>query len=237
MNGLEQQVAALPWSALRTSLHERGYARVPGLLPAATCNALSAGYEESGRFRKTVVMERYRFGLGQYRYFSYPLPESIALLRHALYARLVPVANTWMDVLGKGKPYPETLDLFRAQCHAAGQPHPTCLQLRYGPGGFNTMHQDLYGDLFFPIQAVLFLKDPVHDYRGGEFVLTEQIPRAQSKVIVLQPGQGDLLLFTTSFRPVKGSRGYYRVVMKHGVSEVTEGERETLGIIFHDAAT
>lgn len=224
------------WMAVQAQLNNTGYAIVPNVLDAALCEALIQQYDAPLRYRKTVVMERYRFGLGEYKYFQYPLPEPIQQLRETIYPQLVPVADGWMKVLQQEKRFPSTLSGLLQQCSANGQDKPTVLILKYGKSGYNTLHQDLYGDVFFPIQAVFFLNKPGVDYTGGEFVLLQQVPRAQSKAIVLQPQKGDMLLFTTSFRPVRGSRGYYRVNMKHGVSEVHHGTRHTLGIIFHDAA-
>jgi hypothetical protein len=180
-------------------------------------------------------MERYRFGAGEYKYFSYPLPSLINDIRQTVYPHIAPIANKWMEVLHLDQRFPATHEALRKRCHDHKQVHPTVLILQYGKGGFNTLHQDLYGDIYFPMQLVLFLSEPGDDYTGGEFVLTEQIPRAQSKAIVLSPRRGDMLLFTTNFRPAKGSKGYYRVNMKHGVSPVHTGQRYTLGIIFHDA--
>ena len=180
-------------------------------------------------------MERYRFGLGEYKYFNYPLPPIIQEAREAIYQLLAPVANEWMKYLNIDREFPAEFLKWQALCHQHAQDKPTVLILKYGKGGHNTLHQDLYGEVFFPIQAVLFLDEYGKDYTGGEFVMTQQTPRAQSKAIVLTPRKGDMLLFTTNFRPVKGSKGYYRVNMKHGVSEVRDGHRHTLGIIFHDA--
>ncbi|WP_353719699.1 2OG-Fe(II) oxygenase [Dyadobacter sp. 676] len=225
----------LDWTSVRENLHQRGYAQLRQLLNAQECDDLIEQYENPVHYRKTIVMERYRFGSGEYKYFSYPLPSIIRQIRENVYPRLVPVANQWMHVLNQKQSYPARFQDFQDLCHAAGQTKPTVLILKYGQGGHNTLHQDLYGELFFPIQMVLFLNEPDRDYTGGEFVITEQIPRAQSKAIVLKPRKGDALLFTTNFRPVKGTKGYYRVNMKHGVSEVHHGRRYTLGIIFHDA--
>lgn len=180
-------------------------------------------------------MERYRFGLGEYKYYNYPLPDLIQKIRETIYPKLAPIANSWMKVLKIPTIFPDTHQELQELCHTNGQLKPTVLILKYGKGGYNTLHQDLYGDIFFPIQVVLFLNEPDVDYTGGEFVLTQQIPRAQSKAIVLKPKKGDMLIFTTNFRPEKGNKGYYRVNMKHGVSEIHKGERHTLGIIFHDA--
>ncbi|WP_448698683.1 2OG-Fe(II) oxygenase [Mucilaginibacter sp. AW1-3] len=232
---VEQTIASLDWEAITATMHEQGYAVIPGLLSDTQCAELQDSYNKPDAYRKTVVMERYRFGLGEYKYFNYPLPDTIQIIRESVYPRLAPIANTWMKVLNIGTRYPDKFEELQAQCHTAGQLKPTPLILKYGPGGFNTLHQDLYGDVDFPIQAVLFLNQTDTDYTGGEFVLVQQTPRAQSKAIVLKPGKGDMLIFTTNFRPVKGSKGYYRVNMKHGVSELHSGERYTLGVIFHDA--
>jgi hypothetical protein len=225
----------LDWTSIRENLHQRGYAQLTQVLNAEECDNLIAEYGNPMHYRKTIVMERYRFGSGEYKYFSYPLPPIIQRLRESVYPKLAPAANQWMQVLTKEQPYPAQFEDFQELCREQGQTNPTVLILKYGKGGHNTLHQDLYGELFFPIQMVLFLSEPGEDYTGGEFVLTEQIPRAQSKAIVLTPKKGDALLLTTNFRPVKGTKGYYRVNMKHGVSEVHDGQRYTLGIIFHDA--
>lgn len=224
-------------AAATEHLHADGYAVAPGALTPAQCDALRALYDAPAGFRKTVVMERHRFGRGEYKYFAYPLPPLVQRIRTAVYPHLAPVANAWMEALGRDERYPGTHAELLAACHAAGQRLPTALILRYGPGGFNTLHQDLYGALFFPIQLVLFLDQAGVDHEGGEFVLTEQVPRAQSRAIVLRPDRGDVLLLTTAFRPVKGVRGHYRAAMRHGVSRVHSGRRHTLGIIFHDAVS
>ncbi len=235
MNSVQEKILARDWSAIENDMNQRGYAIVPGLISKSECAELINNYDDPKAYRKTVTMERYRFGLGEYKYFNYPLPELIQTIREAIYEKLAPVANLWMKVLDIDTSYPESLKELHLQCVKEQQTKPTPLILKYGKGGFNTMHQDLYGSLFFPIQCVLFLAEPGEDFTGGEFVLMEQIPRAQSKAIVLTPKKGDMLIFTTNFRPEKGSRGYYRVNMKHGVSKVHSGERFTLGIIFHDA--
>ncbi len=234
-DSIQKQIAALNGQQTAENLHSKGYALIPGVLDNEECRQLISDYSCEDLYRKTVVMERYRFGLGEYRYFAYPLPALIQQLREHLYPVLAPVANLWMRVLGIDQHFPETHEALLERCRNNGQLLPTALILKYGKGGFNTLHQDLYGDVYFPMQVVLFLNEPGTEYTGGEFVLTEQVPRAQSRAIVLKPGKGDLLVFTTSFRPVKGSKGYYRVNMKHGVSEVESGERHTVGIIFHDA--
>jgi hypothetical protein len=232
---MEQRIEQLDWGQISGQLNDHGYALVNDVLTNAQCDHLVEQYECGTLYRKTIQMERYRFGLGEYKYFSYPLPGLIQHLRQSLYPFLAPVANNWMRALTIAKQFPLTLVELLEQCHTHGQTRPTPLILRYGRGGYNTLHQDLYGEVFFPMQTVLFLNEPGKDYAGGEFVLIEQRPRAQSRAIVLTPGKGDMLVFTTNFRPVKGSKGYYRVNMKHGVSEITAGNRHTLGVIFHDA--
>lgn len=225
------------WESITENMHQNGYAVIPDFLSEEQCETLKAAYNNPDSYRKTVVMERHRFGLGEYKYFHYPLPDLIEQIRTGIYPKLAPIANSWFKALNINKQFPlEHAELLQ-QCNENGQQKATVLILKYGIGGFNTLHQDLYGDIYFPIQTVLFLNEPDKDFTGGEFVLTQQIPRAQSKVIVLKPGKGDLLIFTTNFKPEKGTKGYYRVNMKHGVSEVKSGERHTLGIIFHDAVS
>lgn len=232
---IKETVSRIDWDKVIIEMHEKGYALVPELLSPEDCKKLIDNYDNPGFYRKTITMERYRFGSGEYKYFNYPLPGLIQTIREEVYSKLAPLANTWMDVLHIEKQFPGKFEELQKLCHDNNQTKPTVLILKYGKGGHNTLHQDLYGELFFPVQLVLFLDEPGKDYIGGEFVLTQQTPRAQSKAIVLQPRKGDMLIFTTNFRPVKGTKGYYRVNMKHGVSEVHEGERHTLGIIFHDA--
>ncbi|WP_103072577.1 2OG-Fe(II) oxygenase [Aquimarina sediminis] len=227
----------IDWQQITSDMHEKGYAIVPKYLSEKECHQFIEQYDNTDGYRKTVVMQRYRFGIGEYKYFDYPLPGIIETIRSTIYPKLAPIANVWMKVLKINTRFPETLLELREQCHANNQLKPTPLILKYGKGGFNTLHQDLYGDVYFPIQAVFLLNEPEVDFTGGEFVLTQQTPRAQSKAIVLKPQKGDMLLFTTNFRPVKGTKGYYRVHMKHGVSEINHGERHTLGIIFHDATS
>lgn len=222
---------------MASELHNKGYSQAPDFLTESHCQQLIEGYNTPNGYRKTVVMERYRFGLGEYKYYDYPLPDLIQTLREYIYPHLVPVANRWMNLLNIEKQFPSTLQALQTECHANHQLKPTPLILKYGPGGFNTLHQDLYGDIYFPLQVAIFLNDPEVDYSGGEFVLTQQIPRAQSKAMVLKPQQGSMMIFTTNFRPMRGARGYYRANMRHGVSEVISGSRHTLGIIFHDAVS
>lgn len=237
MKTIEERIAGFNWQHITGNMNDKGYAVLPNMITAAECDALIGGYNNAPAYRKTVVMERYRYGLGKYKYFNYPLPAIIQAIRENIYGYLAPIANGWMDALKMNRQFPGTFGELQTLCHANGQTKPTVLILKYGESGHNTLHQDLYGDIFFPIQAVLFLNEPGVDYTGGEFVLTQQVPRAQSKAMVLTPHKGDMLLFTTNFRPEKGSKGYYRINVKHGVSEVHTGNRHTLGIIFHDALT
>jgi len=231
------KISAINWPAITEELHEKGYAIVPDLLSDENCKQIIDNYSNPNAYRKTVLMERYRFGSGEYKYFDYPLPDLIQAIRSTVYPHLAPIANSWMKALNINTQFPDSFQELQTLCHNHNQTKPTVLILKYGKGGHNTMHQDLYGEIFFPMQLVLFLNEPDIDFTGGEFVLMEQIPRAQSKAIVLKPKKGDMLIFTTNFRPVKGSKGYYRVNMKHGVSQLHSGERHTLGIIFHDALT
>ena len=235
MRTIQEKIVAIDWQIVTSEMNEKGFALVPQLLSNKYCEELIADYDDPALYRKTITMERYRFGLGEYKYFTYPLPGLIQTIRSEVYPQLAPVANSWMKVLNIEKQFPASFGELQTLCHRNAQTKPTVLILKYGKGGHNTLHQDMYGDIFFPMQLVLFLNEPGEEYSGGEFVLTQQTPRAQSKAIVLKPRKGDMLLFTTNFRPIKGSKGYYRVNMKHGVSEVHEGQRHTLGIIFHDA--
>ena len=235
MEHIEEQIMSINWQNITEEMHEKGFAIIPKLLSSEQCTELINDYNNPNIYRKTVVMERYRFGLGEYKYFNYPLPNLIQNIRTTIYPFLSPIANAWFKVLNIDKVFPKTHQQLLEQCHSNNQKKATVLILKYGKGGHNTLHQDLYGDVYFPIQTVLFLNEPDQDFTGGEFVLTQQTPRAQSKAIVLKPKKGDMLIFTTNFRPVKGSKGYYRVNMKHGVSEIHSGERHILGVIFHDA--
>jgi hypothetical protein len=227
-------LAAVDWQAVAADVHQKGFAHVRGVLPERLRNGFIADYDRP-IYRKTVVMERHQFGLGEYKYYDYPLPAFIQTAREVIYPGLAPIANEWSKQLNLSVRYPDSFTGLQQLCNERGQDKPTPLILRYGKGGFNTLHQDLYGEVYFPIQLAFFLSEPDLDYTGGEFVLTQQTPRAQSKVTVLRPRKGDMIAFTTNFRPVRGSRGFYRATMKHGVSEVTSGERYTLGVIFHDA--
>lgn len=223
MDTLKSKLATIDWQSISESMNEKGYAIIPKILSDEQCNELIQEYNNEKLYRKTVIMERYRFGLGEYKYFDYPLPKIIQTLRETIYPKLSPIANLWMKVLNIDKIFPKTFEELQSLCHQNNQLKPTPLILKYGKGGFNTLHQDLYGDVYFPMQTVLFLNEPDEDFTGGEFVLTQQTPRAQSKAIVLKLKKGDMLIFTTNFRPIKGTRGYYRVNMKHGVSEVING--------------
>lgn len=232
---ISEKISGIDWQRVTKEMNGKGYVLVLQFLPNRYCEELVGEYDNSDLYRKTIRMERHRFGLGEYKYFKYPLPDLIQTVRRAIYSKLVPVANTWMKVLNIQRQFPDEFDEFQRLCHDNNQSKSTVLILKYGKGGYNTLHQDLYGDIFFPIQLVLFLNEPDEDYTGGEFVLTQQTPRAQSKAIVLRPSKGDMLILTTNFRPINGNKGYYRVQMKHGISEVHDGDRYTLGIIFHDA--
>ena len=232
---ISEKISGIDWQRVTEEVNEKGYALVLQFLPNQYCEELIGEYDNSDLYRKTITMERHGFGLGEYKYFKYPLPDLIQTVRRAIYPKLTPIANTWMRVLNIKRQLPDQFDEFQRLCHDNNQTKPTVLILKYGKGGHNTLHQDLYGNIFFPFQLVLFLNEPDDDYTGGEFVLTQHTPRAQSKAIVLRPSKGDMLILTTNFRPVKGSKGYYRVQMRHGISEVHDGDRHTLGIIFHDA--
>jgi uncharacterized protein len=221
------------WTA---ELEATGHGVIRGLLGARECGQISALYEQPERFRSKVVMARHGYGRGEYQYFADPLPERVLELRRSLYPSLVPVANRWAEALGKPERFPDRLEQYLSRCHAGGQTRPTPLLLRYGPGDFNCLHQDLYGPLVFPFQVAVLLSKPGVDFAGGEFVLTQQRPRMQSRVEVVPLEQGDAVAFAVNERPVQGTRGIYRVRMRHGVSEVRSGKRHTLGIIFHDAA-
>jgi hypothetical protein len=224
------------WENALAQLDERGFALLAGVLDQKNCEAIAASYADDGRFRSRIDMSRYAFGRGEYKYFKYPLPAIVERLRASMYPRLAPLANEWLDRLGiEQPPYPKKLTDFTRQCHRADQKRPTPLMLKYGPGDFNCLHRDLYGDIFFPFQATFFLSRNGTDFTGGEFVLSEQQPRRQSRIEVLAPNQGDAVIFSVDHRPVRGARGYYRAHLRHGVSTVRSGSRYTLGIIFHDA--
>jgi hypothetical protein len=231
---IDERMAELDWQRMEAALDERGWATTGPLLTPDECRELIGSYDEDARFRSTVTMARHGYGSGEYRYFAYPLPPLIGMLRERLYERLVPLANRWRTAMGQD-PFPASYADFLAACHAAGQTRPTPLILRYGPGDFNRLHQDLYGDWVFPLQAALLLTHP-GSFEGGEFVMTEQRPRMQSRAQVVPLGLGEAVIFAVNQRPVRGTRGTYRVAMRHGVSELRSGSRHTLGIILHDAA-
>jgi uncharacterized protein len=229
-------IEGMNWDSIHHSLNEKGYASIKGVLSQAECERLAGMYSDNQLYRSVINMQRYRFGKGEYKYFTYPLPPTLQVLREEFYKPLSTLANEWMLKLSINRTFPKTHEQLIATCNAHKQNRATPLILRYETGGFNTLHQDLYGDIFFPFQVVLALTQHGRDFEGGQFVLTEQTPRAQSKAEVLTPDQGDAVIFTTNFRPVKGTRGYYRANMKHGISEVKSGVRYALGIIFHDAS-
>jgi hypothetical protein len=222
--------------ALADSLDAQGWAHEPGLLSPDECRGLAALYARQDLFRSRVVMARHGFGRGEYQYFAYPLPERIAALRTEWYERLAPIANRWQQAMGEDQRFPARHADYLARCHAAGQQRPTPLMLQYGPGDYNCLHQDLYGEQVFPLQLVLLLSEPGRDFEGGEFVMTEQRPRMQSRAMVLPLRQGDAAVIAVHQRPVQGTRGSYRVNLRHGVSALRSGRRHTLGIIFHDAS-
>lgn len=232
---IEPRVAPAEWTHIATHLDTYGFAMLKSILATPECEALAALYKSDERFRSKVVMSRHGFGRGEYKYFSYPLPDIVADLRTSLYPRLVPIANRWNEAMGIAVRYPATHVEFIERCHAAGQTRPTPLLLQYGADDYNCLHQDLYGDHVFPFQVVFLLSEPDRDFTGGEFVLAEQRPRMQSRAEVVPLNQGDAAIFAVSHRPVQGSRGFYRVNLRHGVSRVRSGHRHTTGIIFHDA--
>jgi hypothetical protein len=230
----ETRVAALAWTRITEELDARGCTSVTGLLSPTECEGLAALYREDV-FRSRVVMGQHGFGRGEYKYFDYPLPGLIATLRRTLYPHLVPIANRWNDALQLGVPFPLEHAAFLERCHQAGQARPTPLLLEYGADDYNCLHQDLYGEHVFPLQVAILLSEPERDFTGGELVLTEQRPRMQSRPMVLPLRQGDAAIFAVHARPVQGTRGVYRVQLRHGVSRVRSGRRHTLGVIFHDA--
>jgi uncharacterized protein len=229
------RVDAIDWTQVNGDLDAQGCAVLKGLLSAEECSALAGLYHDDSQFRSRVVMGRHGFGRGEYKYFSYPLPDLIAQLRPALYARFHGVANRWNEAMGIDIRYPESHEAFLKRCHAAGQTRPTPLLLQYGAGDYNCLHQDLYGEHVFPLQVAILLSEPGRDFSGGEFVLTEQRPRMQSRPKVVPLRQGDAVAFAVHVRPVQGTRGFYRVNLRHGVSRIRSGHRHTVGVIFHDA--
>ena len=226
----------IDWHSTAESLDEHGYATTAPLLTREECGAIAALYPKEEVFRSRVVMQRHAFGRGEYKYFRYPLPGAVEALREAIYPHLAPIANRWRERLKEEGRFPASLAAYLQQCHKAGQQRPTPLLLKYGPGDYNCLHQDLYGDLVFPLQLTVLLSAPGEDFTGGEFLLVEQRPRAQSRGEVVPLRQGEAVIFPVHHRPVEGTRGPYRVTMRHGVSRLRSGQRYTLGIIFHDAA-
>ncbi len=229
-------IDALDWQRIENDLNETGCAIVHEMLDASACAALRNSYDNDSLFRSRVVMARHGFGRGEYKYFDYPLRDPVASLRTALYPRLAPIANRWEEALGRRPRFPGGHEDFLATCHAVGQTRPTPLLLRYGPGDYNCLHQDLYGGQVFPLQIAILLSAPGEDFTGGEFVMTEQRPRMQSRVEVAPLQLGSAAIFAVNERPVRGTKGVYRVKMRHGVSRLRSGSRHTLGVIFHDAA-
>ncbi|MFL9928224.1 2OG-Fe(II) oxygenase [Paraburkholderia sp. RL18-103-BIB-C] len=232
---IAQRIDALDWPGIEQDLDLYGCAAVPQLVTLPECDALAALYSRDDLFRSRVVMARHGFGRGEYKYFDYPLPDMIGRLRTAMYPHLVPVANRWNDVMGIDVRYPPKHADFIERCHDAGQVRPTPLILQYGEGDYNCLHQDLYGEHVFPLQVAILLSEPGRDFTGGEFVMTEQRPRMQSRAEVVPLTKGDAVVFTVNSRPVEGTRGPYRVKLRHGVSRLRSGRRYTVGVIFHDA--
>jgi uncharacterized protein len=233
---ITERVDGLDWAAATDGLNDVGCSLTDTVLSPSECRDIADLYDDDGRFRSTIDMARFRFGEGQYRYFDRPLPEIVGKLRAALWPHLLPVARNWAQRLGQPAPWPDQLNEWLDQCHRAGQTRPTPLLLRYGPGDWNALHRDLYGDLVFPLQVVIGLDQPGVDFTGGEFVVVEQRPRAQSRATSSTIPQGQALIFTTRDRPVRSSRGWSASPMRHGVSVVRTGRRHTLGLVFHDAA-
>jgi uncharacterized protein len=233
---MRRPIEAIDWPAVAAALDARSFATVGQLLTAAECRSLAALYGDDSRFRSRVVMQRHNFGRGEYQYLRYPLPEPVAALRQALYPPLAAIANGWAGRLREERRFPSSLDAWLRLCHAAGQERPTPLILKYGEGDYNCLHQDLYGEFVFPLQLTVLLSDAERDFTGGEFLLVEQRPRAQSRAEIVPLAQGEAVIFPVHHRPVSGARGDYRVTMRHGVSRLRSGQRYTLGIIFHDAA-
>jgi len=230
-----KRLTALDWSAIERSMWEYGYAKTPPVLTPTECAELIALYDDEPRFRSRIDMARYRFGVGEYKYFAAPLPPLVEALRENAYPPLAAIANQWQAALGDPDLFPPDLAALRRRCHKCGQTKPTPLLLRYEAGGYNCLHQDIYGDVVFPLQLTCFLSHRGVDYEGGDFLLVEQRPRAQSRGEAIATEQGEIVLFTTRHRPVEGTRGVYRAAMRHGVSRITRGLRYTLGVIFHDA--
>ena len=232
---IDSGVDDYPWSKVSEHLDEHGWALVKNLLTSSECEAVAGLYADDRHFRSHIVMARHGFGRGEYKYFAYPLPDTVAELRTALYPRLAPIANRWNESMGIAVRYPDAHADFLARCHTAGQTRPTPLLLQYGEGDFNALHQDVYGEHVFPLQVAILLSEPEKDFTGGEFVLTEQRPRMQSRAEVVPLRRGDGVVFAVHNRPVRGTRGVYRVTLRHGVSRLRSGHRHTVGVIFHDA--
>jgi len=235
LKSIAERVSGISWEQVSEELDLQGNAKIAQLLTAAECRELSSLYDDDDNFRSTIVMQRHNFGRGEYRYFKYPLPGVIATLRTTLYPRLVSTANRWYESMGIDVRYPTEHADFIERCHKAGQNKPTPLLLRYGPEDYNCLHQDLYGEHVFPLQLTVLLSEPEKDFTGGEFVMTEQRPRMQSRPMVVSLRQGDAVVFAVRNRPVRGNKGTYRVNLRHGVSRIKSGQRYALGIIFHDA--
>lgn len=232
---LAEKIAALDWNRIATDLNQQGYATTNPLLTQEECTELAGGYNNSAQFRSRVIMSKHGFGRGEYQYYAYPLPELIQTLRTSLYPPLAHIADQWSHSLGQPAAFPSAHTQFLKLCHEAGQTRPTPLLLQYQQDDYNCLHQDLYGALVFPLQTAILLSDPTRDFSGGEFVLTEQRPRMQSRVSVVPLRQGEAVIFAVNHRPQRGTRGTYRVAMRHGVSTIRSGHRFTLGVIFHDA--
>jgi uncharacterized protein len=233
---ISNSIDGLDWPRIGADLDARGFATTGKLLDADACASLAGLYPRSDTFRSHIIMARHGFGQGEYKYFSYPLPDVIGSLRKAVYPHLVPIANRWAELMNQTQRFPDTLDDMLVRCHQAGQSRPTPLLLKYKADDYNCLHQDLYGEHVFPMQLVICLNEPGEDFEGGEFVVVEQRPRMQSKAEIVPLRRGEGAIFAVSHRPHKGSKGYYRVNLKHGVSRVRSGNRHTCGIIFHDAA-
>jgi len=233
--GVDARLETINWTAVSSSLDDRGWAIFKNLLTTDECSTLVRSYDDDRQFRTRIVMARHGFGWGEYKYFAYPLPALVDRLRTTMYVRLAPIANRWNDSMGIDVRYPNTHVDFVTRCHKAGQTKPTPLLLQYGTDDYNCLHQDLYGEHVFPLQVAILLSDPGQDFTGGEFVLTEQRPRMQSRVEVVPLRRGDGVVFAVHHRPVRGTRGSYRVNMRHGVSRLRSGHRHTLGVIFHDS--
>lgn len=232
---IQRRLAQLDWKSIEASLWQRGYAKIGPLLTAKECDAVIALYHKADLFRSRIDMQRFRFGEGEYKYFKYPLPSLVRALRDHLYPHLAIIANAWSKALGEPGDFPMSHARLLTVCRQHGQTKPTPLLLHYSAGGYNCLHQDLYGEVAFPLQLTVFLSRRDRDFTGGEFLLVEQRPRAQSRGEALNPEQGEIVIFSTRYRPVRGARGYYRANMRHGVSTVHSGSRVTLGVIFHDA--